>query len=277
MGQDLETVVASYVGSLEFSRRGLLRPPEGEIREVALDGYSIYASTDDLAVGQAVLSGEYEPEIAACIRRHLRPGMGVIDLGANIGTMSLLAASIVGADGFVLAVEPNPRNARLLEASKRRNGFSQIVVCQCAAGPRVELLALHPSFSNGTTSALPDQPDALAGATTVPAIPPEILVPAGRRIDLIKVDVEGAEHLALQGCLSIIRRDHPVIVSEFSPDLLAGISGLDGPSYLAWLASHGYQLSAIEPDGSATAPDPAGIMAAYRARGTDHIDILATF
>ncbi len=274
-GEELSTVVASYLSSLEFSRRELGRSSGTAPIEVTKDGYVIMVREDDLAVGRAVLTGDYEPDVSACIANHLVPGQSVIDLGANIGAISMLAASIVGPEGYVLAVEPNPRNAHLLEISRRRNGFSQIVVCQCAAGPRTELLVLHSSFSNGTTSTMSDEDDATE-TETVPAIPPERLVPTDRRIDLIKADVEGAEYLALQGCLAVIRRDHPMIVSEFSPDMLAGISGIDGPSYCDWLVSLGYRLSVIEPDGGLSpCLDATGIMDAYRARGTDHIDIAA--
>ncbi len=275
-GEELSTLVASYLSSLEFSRRELGRASGAAPIEVAKDDYVIMVREDDLAVGSAVRAGDYEPDVSACIANHLVRGQGVIDLGANIGAISMLAASIVGPEGYVLAVEPNPRNAHLLDISRRRNGFSQIVVCQCAAGPRTELLALHSSFSNGTTSSLPDAANAWSETETVPAIPPERLVPIDRRIDLIKADVEGAEYLALQGCLAVIRRDRPMIVSEFSPDMLAGISGIDGPSYCDWLVSLGYRLSVIEPDGGLSPfLDATGIMDAYRARGTDHIDIAA--
>jgi FkbM family methyltransferase len=277
VGENLSDVVASFITSLEFSRRGLAAPSSSMPIEVARDGFVMFAMPDDLAVGQAVLAGNYEPDVTACIKRFLSPGMGVIDLGANIGTMSLLAASIVGPLGFVLAIEPNSRNARLLEMSRRRNGFQNLTVCQSAAGPDLGLLVLHPSFSNGTTSECPDDLLASPDVQTVPAIPPQSLLRPGQRVDLIKADVEGAEYLALRGCLDVLKRDRPMIVSEFSPSLLAGISGIDGPTYLAWLQSLDYRLSVIEPNGGLSMPlSPGGVMDAYRARGTDHIDIAAT-
>jgi hypothetical protein len=118
----------------------------------------------------------------------------------------------------------------------------------------------------------------MMGAETVPCIRPDCLIATNRRIDLIKVDVEGAEYLALQGCTRIIERDHPVIISEFSPGMMQGISGIDGPSYLGWLTGFGYRLSVIEPDGAllAMASGHEGVMQVYRERGTDHIDIVAT-
>ncbi len=278
VGQDLAGVVASYVASLEFSRRGLLS--NDHMADLALvdgPGFRIYAASDDAAVGRHVRGGDYEPEVTAVFRRLLRPGMGVIDLGANIGWFTMLSASLVGASGHVLAVEPNPRNARMLEASRRANGFSNVTLSQTAAGPRTGLLVLHRSHSNGTTSAAPDAAAALLSAETVACVRPDALVPEGRRIDLIKADVEGAEHLALLGCTEVIRRDRPTIVSEFSPDLMPGISGIDGPGYLDWLAAQGYRLSAVQPDGSLlAAPTAEAVMDVYRARGADHIDIVAS-
>ena len=73
------------------------------------------------------LAGAYDTYLTDLLRRFLRPGMGVLDIGANIGVFALLAAAKVGPDGYVLAVEPNPANTRLLEASRRLNGFAQLV------------------------------------------------------------------------------------------------------------------------------------------------------
>ena len=275
-GQTLHSVVASYVGSLEFSRRGLLREDEtGAPVLTELRDFRIYSAPDDAAVGHYVRADAYEPEVGACFRRILRPGMGVLDIGANIGYFTMLSAGLVGPAGYVLAIEPNGRNVRLLEASRRANGFAQVTVAQLAAGADTGVLVLHRSHSNGTTSAPGDGLAALLGAETVGCVRPDALVPATRRIDLIKVDVEGAEYLALRGSAEIIRRDRPVIISEFSPNLMPGISGVSGPDYLAWLTGCGYALSVITPQGGA---QPAGIdrvMAIQAERGIDHVDILA--
>jgi hypothetical protein len=66
-----------------------------------------------------------------------------------------------------------------------------------------------------------------------------------------------------------------VIVTEFSPSLMQGISGIDGPAYLRWLIGLGYALSIVLPDGTLRPADPAAIMEDYRARGTDHLDLVA--
>ena len=275
VGAPLPGVVANYLNSLEFGRRGLMvQAPAAALVLAGMGEYRIYASPEDGAVGRAVIAGQYEPHVAALFRRFLRPGMNVIDIGANIGVFALLAAACVGPGGSVLAMEPNPANARLIEASRRVNGFTQLAVCQAAAGAATGLLALHAFDSNGTTSAIEQEAALLTTAHTVAALRVDDLV-RGRAIDFVKIDVEGAEYLALLGCADMIGRCHPVIVSEFSPDQMPGISGVDGPAYLAWLFGFGYRVSVIGLDGRLTEPgaDAGPIMARYRADGADHIDI----
>lgn len=277
-GEDLRRVVAGYANSLECARRGLFEhDAPGDLATAELDGFRLLASPSDAAVGKHALAGRYEPEVTAAFRRLLRPGMGVVDIGANIGWFTMLSAALVGPEGHVLAVEPNPRNARLLEASRRVNGFGQVTVMQVAAGREAGLLALNTSHSNGTTAALEGGAAAALAAETVPCLPLDALLPpGGRRVHLIKADVEGAEYAALLGCRAAIARDRPVIVSEFSPDLMPGISGISGEGYLRWLAGLGYRLSVVEPDGGLQpAADTPAVMAAYAARGTDHVDVVA--
>jgi FkbM family methyltransferase len=282
-GHELSGVVAGYVNSLEFARRGLLRMDVDDRPQIATwPGFRIYASPSDLQVGRHVLGGAYEAEVAAVFQQLLLPAMTVVDIGANIGFFTMLSAALTGPDGAVLAVEPNPANGRLIEASRRLNGFSQVTVAQVAAGRSVGVLALNTTHSNGTTSEPADDADQLLQARTVPCMPVDVLVEAtwgrARRVDLIKVDVEGAEYNALLGAQGTLLRDRPVIISEFSPTFMPGISGIDGPGYLAWLFGLGYAVAVIEPAGSPVAmgQDGAAVMAAFEARQVDHIDIMAT-
>ncbi len=135
VGEDLENVVSSYVTSREFAERGLLNKTyRDQVELVRLPRFSVFASKDDLAIGQHVVGGSYEPGIAAILDRYVKPGMSVVDIGANIGYLTMLLASLVEPSGLVVAVEPNPDNIKLLEASRRVNNFDQVLVIQAAAG-----------------------------------------------------------------------------------------------------------------------------------------------
>ena len=276
-GQPLAAVVKSYLDSPEHARRVHGEAsPEGRLRLVQADGFVIYADPDDLAVGAHVAAGAYEPEVAAVFRAHLRPGMRVVDVGGNIGVFTMLAASLVGPGGEVLAIEPNLANVRMIEASRRANGFAQVTVAACAVGRRVGLLELRTAFSNGATSEVGDTLAALFAARLAPSLPLARLLPPGR-VDFIKIDAEGAEHTALSGALELLRRDRPTIVSEFSPSLLQSNSGVPGEEYLRLLMGIGYDVAVIGPQGRpAPCADPAAAMAHWEASGGDHVDLLLT-
>jgi FkbM family methyltransferase len=280
VGEDLENVVSSYVTSQEFAARGLSKKTYREkVELVRFPSFSVFASIDDLAVGNHVLIGRsYDPRIAAVLSRYVKPGMCVVDIGANIGFLTMLLASLVERSGLVVAVEPNPENIKLLEASRRVNGFDQVLVIQAAAGRQTGVLALNVSYSNGVTWELPDNLDAIFASRPVPCFPLDPILPKDRRISLIKIDVEGAELNALIGLLGTIDRDRPMIVSEFSPNTLPGISHCSGPEYLRFLIGKGYRIGVIEKDGSENCfgDDVEGVMEAYLHSGVDHIDIIAT-
>jgi len=279
-GKDLETVVSSYLTSREFDARGLLNKTYREqVELVRFPRFSIFASNDDLAVGHHIIGGRpYDPGIAVIFERYVKPGMAVVDVGANIGCLTMFLASLVGASGLVVAVEPNPENIKLLEASRRVNGFGQVLVIQAAAGRQTGLLALNVSHSNGMTGELPDNVDAIFASRPVPRFALDAILPRDRPFDLVKIDTEGAELNALIGLSDTVDRDRPVIVSEFSPATLPGISRCSGPEYLRFLIAKGYRIGVIESDGSETSfgDDVDGVMGAYSRSGIDHIDIIAT-
>jgi FkbM family methyltransferase len=274
VGRPLELVVSNMLNSREFADRGLLTRQPARVELAQCDGYRIYGSPQDEAVGRHALACLYEPNVTRVVGRALRQGMGMIDIGANIGVFALAAAARVGPSGYVLAVEPNPANARLIEASRQVNGFDHLIVCQAAAGREIGILGLHSSDSNGTTSPV-GRAALLQDVQTVPALPVDSLVSARQRIDVVKIDVEGAEYLALQGCETILRRWQPFLVSEFSPALLESISGVDPIDYLNWLLDLDYRIGVIDREGKVSPPgaDPALIMAHYRVSGVDHIDL----
>jgi FkbM family methyltransferase len=279
-GNELEGVVRGFLSSREFGLRDLFAPNGLDDVELAkLPDFSLFLSPRDLAVGAHIRKfGCYEPNVAAVLSRALKPGMAVIDIGANIGYLSMLMAALVGPSGHVTAVEPNPDNIRLLEASRRVNRFGHVTVVQAAAARSLTLLALSPSHSNGMTGAFPDGASAVIASCPVLGLPLDAILKHDRAIGLVKIDVEGAELNALMGMAETIARDRPIIVSEFSPGMLPGISGCSGPEYLQYLIAKGYSLGVLGDDGSTAifGADINGIMQTYVNRGVDHIDLIAT-
>jgi len=274
-GEDLASVVGSYLSSLEFVRRDLLRPDEGDQPVLtAYDDFKIYTRPGDLSVGRYIAHHDYEREIQAVFRSHLKPGMAVLDIGANVGFFTMLSAAMVGREGRVIAVEPNADNVKLLEASRRENGFEQVQICCFAASATPGILALNTSHSNGTTARPGYSLNQLFSSSIVPALDLDRIT-SELRVDFVKIDVEGAEYLALQGLNKTLTRCRPIIVSEFTPNSMQWLSGVSSGDYLRFLQGLGYSISVIEPDGSATqCHDEAQVMTMFQRRRTDHVDLL---
>ena len=273
VGADLGGLVRNFLGSREFRDRF---GSDAEPLLVEMDGYALYADPADAAVGAHVAARRYEPGVAALLRRILRPGMTMLDLGANIGTLSMLAASVVGPTGFVLAVEPSVANIRLLEASRRRNGFSQLAILLCAAGRERGLLELRRAHSNGATNALGGDPAEWHAAEIVPALPLPALWPSGRRLDVVKADIEGAEFAVFDAARDFLRAAQPLVISEFSPAMLAANSGVSGADYLRLFAGLGYRAAIVEGDRCTTPASPEAILSHPGVAGDGHIDLLFT-
>ena len=145
VGEPLTEVVRSYIQSIEFERRNLHTGKNlDDVTLVQRDGIALYVDPNDPNVGRHVVAGDYEPHVRAMFHRFLAPGMLALDIGANIGVFTMLAAQLVGPTGRVIAVEPNPANVRLIESSRRRNGFAQVDIHCIAAAERAGLLVLYP-------------------------------------------------------------------------------------------------------------------------------------
>ena len=276
VGSPLADVVAGYLSSQEFKARRLASAEMGGWRLVStMPGFSLFVSQEDAAVGAAIAaSGTYEPHVTAVFERHLRPGLRVIDVGANIGWFTMLAGLRVGSGGHVLAVEPNPLNARMIEASRRANAFDHVSMLPAAAGSRNGAVSLNRTYSNASVSPL-ERINVLE-AEIVPMIRlDDVIGDDWRPVGLVKIDVEGAEAIALGGLERVLRRDRPVIVSELCPNMMPGNSGVTGTDYLEWLRNLDYGIGVIEPDGSVTACATAEqAIEAHVRSGVDHIDLL---
>jgi FkbM family methyltransferase len=274
-GNDLKDVVSNYLNSLEFERRHLFkRKSEEDVKLVRLKDFCIYTPTSDEAVGRHVAAGSYDTHIESTIRQCLRPGMGVMDVGANIGVYSLLAASVVGPTGYVLAVEPNPNNVKLLEASRMENSFDHLFICQAAATAKMEILALHSFGSNGTATVT--DKDSIMSTLTVSGLPIDKVVKDNQEINLIKIDIEGGEYKALLGLSSTISKYRPTIISEFSPGQINMVSEVSPETYLEFFQKFGYKLGVIERNGDFKfGQGIEAIQSAYVDSGVDHIDIIA--
>lgn len=158
------------------------------------------------------LEGErFIPE-RALVRRILRPGMRVVDVGANIGYYLLLVESIVGSRGEILCLEPEADNVRELHRNIARNELTNVVVMPAAAGAMSGEVALRPGL-NATVVA----PEPGARAVAMVRLDDAVTAP----VDFLKIDVEGHEGYVLAGSMRLLREQRPRLFIELHPGFLA--------------------------------------------------------
>jgi FkbM family methyltransferase len=243
---------------------------------VQLDGFAMFVMADDY-IGRSILKSKtYEPHVTMVVRRNLSEGGVFLDVGANIGYFTLLAASIVKQTGRVIAVEPNPQNLQLIYASMVEAHSSNIVVFPFAASDAQAILRFTTVGSNGgvVTEHSRDQRHFLL----VPAVVLDHTLKDENRIDLIKIDIEAHEPIALRGLAATIERLRPRIITEFHPWAMRLNHPEDPIEYLRQLEAMRYELCIIEPSGECKLmATPESILAYWAALGSEtaHLDLFA--
>lgn len=169
-----------------------------------------------------------EPGTIAVVDSVLTPGACFVDVGANVGMFTLIAAQRVGANGRIIAVEPTPGTARLLRDMCLTNGISGIVdVVEAAAGRGSGRARLNVKVPCGHNSLI--QLEGSTAGVDVAVRSLDDIVGQGR-VDMVKLDVEGYELEALAGMGQLLRRNRDmVLIVEFGPSHLerAGIAIAD--------------------------------------------------
>lgn len=168
----------------------------------------------------------FEKPLLTAIRRLVHPGDTVLDVGANIGLLSREFARLAGQAGRVAAFEPDPAAFDCLKFNTRAFQTVQPVHAAASNSDGVSKLFLHPTsgMSNSLVHNWESSETIDVTSTTVDgwlAAHPEFQKP-----DLVKIDVEGAEQMVLEGMIATLR-DNPdiILIVEFCPKLLGGEDG----------------------------------------------------
>lgn len=179
------------------------------------------ADPKDLPSRQVFMSGCYETPVTRLFRALVRPGDTVIDVGANAGYFSLLAAALVGGSGQVHSFEPSPLVADRLQHNILLNSCSHVTLHRVAVSDAQGSVQLHLSESTNTgMTSLRRLAGAHGKPVDVASIAIDSMISGMPRVRLVKIDVEGAEHLVLKGCRGLVRRDMPYIIFELTDSFL---------------------------------------------------------
>lgn len=184
-----------------------------------LGRHKIFLRTSDRGFAcHLMLDGFWEMWLTQFLAQTLKPGMCVIDVGANYGYYTLLMGDAVGESGEVIAVEPNPDAAALLAHTLTLNGFAaRTRVIPQALGAEDGTALLFTPDGEPKNALLVSQADLPGGRTRAVAVTTiDALALAGPKVDLVKIDAEGGEQAIVAGMQGVIARDRPTLVLEYN-------------------------------------------------------------
>ena len=179
----------------------------------------------------------------AFFQKYLRAGDVVVDVGANVGNLALLAASLVGPMGKVYAVEPHPRTFHFLQQNIAINKFANVQAVNLALGNRQAKVLLTDNKWDDLNRVCEGEPGIEVGMR-----PLDDLTIAEPEIHLLKIDVEGFEKFVLEGAATTLQKtqcvyfeaseEHSRIYSYAARDLLTILKRAEFDVYRLSESSH---------------------------------------
>jgi FkbM family methyltransferase len=221
-----------YLFTERSSVRGLWRlrrfarwivPNRLVVAETAYGFAIIVNPREDEYQAQMFVHGTYEPATLRLMTEYLRQGDVVMDVGANIGLMSLHAARLVGPEGRVWSFEPSPFILERLQENIALNGFENVIsAINVALGDRSEVREVfrYPGVNLGRTSLIHSGGGVADGKVAVDTVDHVVSANGIDEVRFLKVDVEGFELQVLRGAQSLLKSAAPPILCvEMSRDI----------------------------------------------------------
>ena len=211
-----------------------------------LGKYLVYADAQETGITpHLAMAGFWESWITFALARLLRPGLHCLDVGANHGYYTLIMADAVGPEGRVVPVEPTPRLAELLRETLDVNGFPSVPVVQKAAsasdGDRLQLVIPSHRSLNARLSEDAGPNDAVVDVESVTI---DTLTADWPQVDVIKIDVEGAEEAVWEGMQRTVADNQGlVVILELNVDRYN-----DPRAFLGSIQNAGFRLRYIDTD-----------------------------
>ncbi len=238
-----------------------LRRLFGNYLEVTADGHPFIVDLRDAVVSYGIVAdGAWEEEETALIRRLLRPGDRVVDVGGHIGYHAVIFAAAVGPSGKVLTFEPAGDNADLLQINVTLNGYGDVVeLARAAAGSEEALVELVLDETNRGAHYV--RPASSPDVRCVRLATVDAATAAWARVDAVKIDVEGHEWHVLQGMRQTLARNSDLaIFVEFWPAALRR-AGADPATFVRELEGQAFGMWEIRRPGGLVRFDREAVLA----------------
>jgi len=188
-------------------------------------GVKMYVDSNDTIIARNLISsGRWEAYETELFCQSIKPHMTILDVGANLGYYSLVAAKILNGTGQVIAFEPVPRNYQLFLKSIQRNQFKNIILVREALSNINGTREVFLDTRNYGACSFSEKNVGESSPITVETLTLDsCLSKLGvHRVDLLKVDVEGAEALVLEGAKQTLQQTR-LIFMEFWPEAIRNL------------------------------------------------------
>ncbi|MGI0058014.1 MAG: FkbM family methyltransferase [Nitrosarchaeum sp.] len=208
---------------------------------VEIDGNKLFLDKNDSLC--LSINGIYEEFETNIVKKEVKQGDVVIDIGANIGYFTLIFAKLVGDKGKVFAFEPDPTNFELLKKNVEINGYKNVVLEQKALSDNQGKMMLSLNKVNTAGHQLDFKNEKSSNSVEVDVLSLDKYF-SKHIIDInfIKMDVEGAESNIIQGMTNILKNSKSLkMIVEYNPIAINEI-GLNPKNYLNLLVENGFCL-----------------------------------
>ncbi len=185
------------------------------------------------------------PEINL-IKKFVKPGFNVLDIGANIGFYARILSDQVGSTGSVVCFEADRQNFKHLQTNL--NGYNNVMIHNVAVADAAGELDMYVSHRLNVDNRT-YKPEQYKTSYKVKAQPVDEVIKPGSRIDFVKMDIQGAEFLALKGMQRVMKENSGmVILTEIAPHFLLLCSNTTVDEFAELLKSNGFILYLVKGD-----------------------------
>ena len=202
--------------------------------------FELFVDPSDRTASPIVHHGIYEHHIMPIFSQTVKPGMRVLDIGANIGVYAVAAARI-GAE--VTAIDASTENCKLIALNAKLNGVSVEILPMAVSDTFGMALFGRTNESNKVIRSFDLAPHTFDLLDASFAAPVDAIL-GDRRIDLVKIDIEGREHAALKNADKLFAH-RPIFFLEYADNMSRAGSGVAGAELLKLFTERGYKMMVI--------------------------------
>jgi len=179
------------------------------------------------------------------VKKEIKNGDVVLDLGAHIGYYTLIFAKLVGDEGRVIAFEPDPSNFALLKKNVEINGFKNVELVNKAVSNQTGPARLYLSKHSAVAHRIYDVNDGCKSIEIEAIRLDEYFINYKGRVDFIKMDIQGAEGAAIQGMKGLLKNNDLKLVMEYSQKRAVHF-GMSSQEYIKLLGEYGFKIFDID-------------------------------